>query len=88
MMHYCYQRSVQFHSKAEAKGLCQTLRRFRDIASHISGPSLRCDGPLVHEVIVNLVFVPAEGLNSDASGMTDRSPAGLLSVMRALQARA
>ena len=87
MTHYCYQRSVEFHSKAEAKGLCQTLRRFRDIASHISGPSLRCDGP-VGEVIVNLVFVPAEGLNSDASGMTDRSPAGLLSVLRALQARA
>jgi hypothetical protein len=63
----------QFQSQL-AKYLNTPMDRFR-IASVSNG-----------SVIVNLVFVPAEGLNSDASGMTDRSPAGLLSVLRALQA--
>jgi len=63
----------QFQSQL-AKYLNTPMDRFR-IASISNG-----------SVIVNLVFVPAEGLNSDSSGMTDRSPAGLLSVMRALQA--
>jgi len=63
----------QFQSQL-AKYLNTPMDRFR-IASISNG-----------SVIVNLVFVPAEGLNSDMGGMTDRSPAGLLSVMRALQA--